>query len=81
MKFLKHLVIATSAFAMTAGPAVAAGPRVATGAKAEQARAATPVGQAEQLFGEDGGGWILYALLGIALAAGLVVALDGPSSP
>lgn len=76
MKLMKHLVVAASAFAMTASPAFAADSNV------DQARASTPVAQTEQLEDEDGGGgWILYALLGIALAAGLVLALDDPASP
>jgi hypothetical protein len=76
MKFLKHLVVVTTAFAMTASPALAAG------ANAGQARASAPIAQSEQLDDEDGGGgWILYALLGIALAAGLILALDDPASP
>jgi len=76
MKFTKHLIVAASAFAMTASPALAAD------SSADQARAATPVAQTEQLEDEDGGGgWILYALLGIALAAGLILALDDPASP
>jgi len=76
MKFMKHLVVAVSAFAMTASPALAAD------SSANQARAAAPVAQTEQLDDEDGGGgWILYALLGIALAAGLILALDDPASP
>lgn len=77
MKFLKQLVLATSAFAMTAGPALAAD------AKAVPARVGSPIAQTEQMSDdEDGGsGWILYALLGIALAAGLVLLLDKPASP
>lgn len=76
MKFLKHLAVAAAAFTMTAGPAIAAD------AKADQARAAVPVAQSEQLFGDEGGdSWIIFALLGLALAAGLFVALDDPASP
>lgn len=77
MKFLKQLVFATSAFAMTAGPALAAD------AKAVPARASAPIGQTEQMADDEGGGggWILYALLGIAIAAGLILLLDKPASP
>lgn len=77
MKFLKHAVAVATAFAMTSGPALAA--------DADQARASTPVAQSEQLSGsnDDGGssGWILYALLAAALAAGLFLVLDEPASP
>lgn len=77
MKLLKHLVFATSAFAMTAGPALAAD------AKAVQSRASAPIGQTEQMADdEDGGsGWILYALIAIAIAVGLILVLDKPASP
>lgn len=76
MKFLKHLVVVTSAFAMSASPALAAV------SKADQARNAAAVAQSEQLFGDEGGdSWIIYALLGIALAVGLFIVLDEPASP
>ncbi|MFM5895800.1 MAG: hypothetical protein ACKOQM_15415 [Novosphingobium sp.] len=75
MKLVKHLAIAASAFALTANPVLAAD------AKTAPARAAAPMEQSEQLFSNDGDGWILWALLGIAVAVGLVLALDGPASP
>lgn len=76
MKLFKHLALAATAFALTANPVLAAD------AKTDPARAAAPVGQTEQLFGEDeDGGWILWALLGVAVAVGLVLVLDDPASP
>jgi hypothetical protein len=75
MKLVKHLAIAASAFALTANPVLAAD------AKTAPARAAAPIEQSEQLFNNDGDGWILWALLGIAVAVGLVLALDDPASP
>lgn len=75
MKLVKQFAIAASAFALTANPVLAAD------AKTAPARAAAPIGQSEQLFDSDGSGWILWALLGIAIAVGLVLALDDPASP
>lgn len=75
MKLMKHLAVAAAAFALTANPVLAAG------TTAEQARAAAPVAQSEQMFDRDGDGWILWALLGIAVAVGLILALDKPASP
>lgn len=75
MKFVRHFALAASAFALSATPVLAAD------AKADLARAASPIEQSEQLGDEEGGGWILWALAGIALAAGLVLLLDDPASP
>jgi hypothetical protein len=76
MKLAKHLAFTVAAFALTANPVLAADARM------DAARAAAPVAQSEQLFGdEDGGGWLLWALAGIALAVGLVLVLDNPASP
>ena len=76
MKLVRHIALAASAFALSATPVLAAD------AKADLARAASPVGQTEQVGDdEEGGGWILWALAGIALAAGLILVLDDPASP
>ena len=76
MKLAKHVAFAVAAFALTANPVLAADGRM------DAARAAAPVTQSEQLFGdENGGDWLLWALIGIALAVGLVLVLDNPASP
>ena len=75
MKLWKPLVVAVSALSLTATPVLAAN------AKADQARAAVAAGQSEQLFDSEGDDWLIYALLGIALAVGLFFALDDPASP
>jgi hypothetical protein len=75
MKFIKNLAFAATAFALTANPVLAAE------GQSNPTRAATPVDQSEQLFGEEGSDWLLWALLGIAVAVGLVLVLDEPASP
>lgn len=75
MKLAKHVAIAVAAVALTANPVLAADARM------DAARAAAPVAESEQLFGDEDGGWLLWALAGIALAVGLVLVLDGPASP
>lgn len=76
MTMTKKLIAASAAFALTATPVMAAG-----NAQPAPAREAAPVGQSEQLFGEDGGGWLLFVLLGAAAVVGLILALDDPASP
>lgn len=77
MKMTNKMMAAAAAFALTATPALAAG-----NAQAAPAREAAPVAQSEQLFGdEDGGGWLLFVLLGAAAVVGLILALDDPASP
>ncbi len=74
MTMTKKLMAAAAAFALTASPAIAAGN--------VPARDAAPVAQSEQLFGdEDGGGWLLFVVLGAAAVVGLILALDDPASP
>lgn len=76
MTMTKKLMAAAAAFALTATPALAAG------AASAAPRVETAVGQTEQLFGdEDGGGWILFVLLGAAAVVGLILVLDDPASP
>lgn len=76
MTLTKKLTAVSAAFALTATPVMAAGNPQST-----PAREAAPVGQSEQLFGEDGGGWLLFVLLGAAAVVGLILALDDPASP
>ena len=76
MTMTKKLMAAAAAFALTATPALAAG-----NAQTAPVREGTAVGQSEQLFGEDGGGWLLFVLLGAAAVVGLILALDDPASP
>lgn len=76
MTLTKNIIAATAAFALTATPVMAAG-----NSRQAPVREATPVGQSEQLFGEDGGGWLLFVLLGAAAVVGLILALDDPASP
>lgn len=76
MTMMKKLIAASAAFALTATPVMAAGK-----AAPAPVREAAPVGQSEQLFGEDGGGWLLFVLLGAAAVVGLILALDDPASP
>jgi hypothetical protein len=76
MTMTKKLMAAAAAFALTASPVMAAG-----NAQAAPVRDAAPVGQSEELFGEDGGGWLLFVLLGAAAVVGLILALDDPASP
>ncbi|HEX4848709.1 MAG TPA: hypothetical protein VFV30_11235 [Novosphingobium sp.] len=72
----KKLMAAAAAFAMTATPVLAAGET-----QAAPVRDAAPVAQSEQLFDGDGGGWLLFVLLGAAAVVGLIVAMDDPASP
>ncbi len=76
MTLTKKLMAASAAFALTATPVLATG-----NAQPAPVREATPVGQSEQLFGEDGAGWLLFVLLGAAAVIGLILALDDPASP
>ena len=76
MTTTKKLMAAAAAFAMSATPVMAA-----RNAQPAPVREATAVGQSEQLFGEDGGGWLLFILLGAAAVVGLILALDDPASP
>lgn len=72
----KKLMAAAAAFALTASPVMAA-----NAPQAAPARVGTPVGQSEQIFGEDGGGWLLFVVLGAAAVVGLILALKDPASP
>lgn len=73
MTMTKKLMGAAAVLALTATPVMA---------QTAPAREATPVAQSEQLFGdEDGGGWLLFVLLGAAAVVGLILALDDPASP
>lgn len=76
MTLFNKMMVAGAAFALTASPVLAAG-----NAQVAPVREAAPVGQSEQLFGEDGGGWLLFVLLGAAAVVGLILALDDPASP
>lgn len=76
MTLMKNLMAASAAFALSATPVMAAG-----NSQSAPMREAAPVGQSEQLFGEDGGGWLLFVLLGAAAVIGLILALDDPASP
>lgn len=76
MTMTKKLMTAAAAFALTASPALAAGK-----AEASSVREAAPVAQSEELFGSEGGGWLLFVLLGAAAVVGLILALDDPASP
>ena len=75
MKFLKKAVVAAAAMSLVAAPVAAS----AAPANFDGLRADTEL-QNEFAQVEDGGGWILLLLAGLAIIAGIVAAAGGASN-